>query len=165
MIHLRQQTLDELQRRNYSQSTARCYIHALEDFAKYSIVRQSGLARSASFLREPSKAALPRCDFSLSRRCAGHIFPITPLELVMRACATLLRCIRTGLSSRWKPPHLCGGRSASALREVFPVRLCALALVAAKKRGPFMVRGSHASYQDRTLDGPKRTQQRFGLYE
>jgi integrase len=27
--------LDELQRRNYSQSTARCYIHAVEDFAKY----------------------------------------------------------------------------------------------------------------------------------
>jgi hypothetical protein len=86
------------------------------------------------------------------------------LELVMRACATLLRCIRTGLSSGWKPPHLCGGRSASALREVFPVRLCALALVAAKKRGPFMVRGSHASYQSTTLVGPHRTQQRFGLY-
>jgi site-specific recombinase XerD len=27
--------LDELQRRNYSQSTARTYIHAVEDFAKY----------------------------------------------------------------------------------------------------------------------------------
>src|ERR1700682_5624171 len=27
--------LDELQRRNYSQSTARSYIHAVEDFAKY----------------------------------------------------------------------------------------------------------------------------------
>ena len=35
MTHLRQLMLDELQRRNYSQSTARSYIHAVEDFAKY----------------------------------------------------------------------------------------------------------------------------------
>ena len=80
MTHLRQRMLDELQRRNYSQSTARCYIHAVEDFAKYSIVRQSGLARSisastrricfasASILPEPSKAARQRCVFSSSRR-------------------------------------------------------------------------------------------------
>ena len=35
MTHLRQLMLDELQRRNYSQSTTRCYLHAVEDFAKY----------------------------------------------------------------------------------------------------------------------------------
>jgi site-specific recombinase XerD len=35
VTHLRQQMLDELQRRNYPPSTARCYIHAVEDFAKY----------------------------------------------------------------------------------------------------------------------------------
>ena len=35
MTHLRQRMLDELQRRNYSQSTARSYILAVEDFAKY----------------------------------------------------------------------------------------------------------------------------------
>ena len=35
MTHLRQRMLDELQRRNYSKSTAHCYIHAVEDFAKY----------------------------------------------------------------------------------------------------------------------------------
>ena len=35
MTHLRQMMLDELQRRNYSQSTARSYIYAVEDFAKY----------------------------------------------------------------------------------------------------------------------------------
>ena len=35
MTHLRQQMLDELQRRNYSQNTVYTYIHAVEDFAKY----------------------------------------------------------------------------------------------------------------------------------
>ena len=35
MTHFRQLMLDELQRRNYSQSTARTYIYAVEDFAKY----------------------------------------------------------------------------------------------------------------------------------
>jgi hypothetical protein len=35
VTHLRQLMLDELQRRNYFQSTTRCYLHAVEDFAKY----------------------------------------------------------------------------------------------------------------------------------
>src|ERR1039457_6411775 len=35
VTHLRQRMLDELQRRNYSQSTVRIYIRAVEDFAKY----------------------------------------------------------------------------------------------------------------------------------
>ena len=35
MTHLRQMMLDELQRRNYSQSTVRSYIHVIEDFAKH----------------------------------------------------------------------------------------------------------------------------------
>ena len=35
MTYLRQMMLDELQRRNYSQSTVRSYIYAVEDFAKY----------------------------------------------------------------------------------------------------------------------------------
>jgi len=35
VTHIRQLMLDELQRRNYSPSTVRCYIHAVEDFAKY----------------------------------------------------------------------------------------------------------------------------------
>jgi len=35
VTHLRQLMLDELQRRNYSPSTVRCYIHAVEDFSKY----------------------------------------------------------------------------------------------------------------------------------
>jgi hypothetical protein len=69
MTHLRQRMLDELQRRNYSQSTARAYVHAVEDFAKYfhrsperlgpehihASTRRICFA-SASCLREPSKA-------------------------------------------------------------------------------------------------------------
>lgn len=35
MTHLRKLMLDELQRRNYSQSTAEAYIHALKEFAGY----------------------------------------------------------------------------------------------------------------------------------
>jgi len=35
VTHLRQLMLDELRRRNYSQSTTRTYLHAVEDFAKY----------------------------------------------------------------------------------------------------------------------------------
>ena len=35
MTHLRQLMLDELQRRNYSPSTVRCYIHAVEEFSKH----------------------------------------------------------------------------------------------------------------------------------
>ena len=35
MTHFRQLMLDELQRRNYSPSTVRCYIHAVEDFSRH----------------------------------------------------------------------------------------------------------------------------------
>ena len=35
MTHLRKMMLDELQRRNYAQSTAEAYIHALKEFASY----------------------------------------------------------------------------------------------------------------------------------
>jgi integrase/recombinase XerD len=35
VTHLRQMMLDELQRRNYSQNTARTYLHAVEEFSKY----------------------------------------------------------------------------------------------------------------------------------
>ncbi len=35
MTHLRKMMLDELQRRNYTQSTAEAYIHALKEFATY----------------------------------------------------------------------------------------------------------------------------------
>ncbi len=35
MTHLRKMMLDELQRRNYAQSTVDAYISAVEDFARY----------------------------------------------------------------------------------------------------------------------------------
>src|SRR5271163_4815273 len=35
MTHLRQLMLEELQRRNYAQSTVGSYLHAVEDFARY----------------------------------------------------------------------------------------------------------------------------------
>jgi site-specific recombinase XerD len=35
MTHLRQLMMDELQRRNYAQSTVRSYLHAVEDIARY----------------------------------------------------------------------------------------------------------------------------------
>jgi integrase/recombinase XerD len=35
MTSLRQRVLDELHRRNYSQETARGYIHAIKQFAEY----------------------------------------------------------------------------------------------------------------------------------
>ena len=35
MTHLRQMMLEELQRRNYTESTTRAYIRTIEDFARY----------------------------------------------------------------------------------------------------------------------------------
>ena len=35
MTRLRKMMLEELQRRNYAQTTAEAYIHALQDFAQY----------------------------------------------------------------------------------------------------------------------------------
>jgi integrase/recombinase XerD len=35
MTHLRKMMLEELERRNYAQTTINCYLHTVEDFARY----------------------------------------------------------------------------------------------------------------------------------
>ena len=35
MTHLRKMMLEELQRRNYAETTTRCYLRAVEDFARH----------------------------------------------------------------------------------------------------------------------------------
>jgi hypothetical protein len=51
-------------------------------------------------------------------------------------------------------PRIYAGEGALQRSGRSSVPICALALVAAKKRGPFMVRGSHALCQGTTLVGP-----------
>ena len=86
MTHLRQLMLDELQRRNYSPSTVRCYIHAVEDFSKYSIVRLSVLGQAifasirctcfaiGSCRQALSRAVVRLCGFSSSRPFGAPTF-------------------------------------------------------------------------------------------
>ena len=52
MTHLRKMMLDELQRRNYAQSTAEAYIHALKEFARLIFIGRPigwGQRKSANF--------------------------------------------------------------------------------------------------------------------
>jgi hypothetical protein len=77
VTRLRQMMLDELQRRNYSQSTVRSYIFAVEDLQTISIVPPTALGQSifvstrrtcsviASCRRERSRDVLLLCVFSL----------------------------------------------------------------------------------------------------
>ena len=50
MTHLRRLMLEELERRNYSQSTARAYLMTIEDFARY--FRQSPDALGPEHIRQ-----------------------------------------------------------------------------------------------------------------
>ena len=88
MTHLRQLMLDELQRRNYSQSTVTIYIFAVEDFAKYfhrsperlgpSHIReyQVYLFRERKLSPGRSRAVVQRCGFSSSRPFGDRICPM-----------------------------------------------------------------------------------------
>ena len=85
MTQLKKRMLDELQRRNYAQSTVRSYIYSIEDFARYSaslpinsapnkfaLIRftYSGIA---SYRPEQWKGEEQRCGFSTSRRFGDRI--------------------------------------------------------------------------------------------
>ena len=79
MTHLRQRMLDGLQRCNYSQSTARCYIHAVEDFANY-------------FHRSPERLGPEHIrQYQASRRCVRSRVSESRLgALSNRSCARSL---------------------------------------------------------------------------
>ena len=51
MTHLRKMMLEELQRRNYSQSTVKAYIRIVRDFAKH-FHQRAGSTRPGSDLRQ-----------------------------------------------------------------------------------------------------------------
>jgi len=89
VTRLRKMMLDELQRRNYSQSTVRSYVYAVEDFSKYfhrsrtaSVQSISASTRHTCFViassrRGQSKAVLQLCGFSSSKHSGVRISPIT----------------------------------------------------------------------------------------
>ena len=110
MTHLRQQMLDELQRRNYSQSTV-TFLHprggglceVLPPLARrlgpgsYPRSTRRICFASASCRPGPSQAALQLCGFSSSRRCAGRIFPMhIPFPKRPRQLPTVLSPARGG---------------------------------------------------------------------
>ena len=108
MTHLRQRMLDELQRRNYSQSTVSCYIHAVEDFAKYfhrsperlgpSHIReyQVHLFRDRKLSPGLSRADVRLCGFSSSRPFADRICPMR-----FRFPSVLGSCRLYSVRKRW----------------------------------------------------------------
>ncbi len=55
MTHLRKMMLEELERRNYAQTTINCYLHTVEDFARY-------------FRRPPDQLAPEHIRLHLSQR-------------------------------------------------------------------------------------------------
>ena len=90
MTHLRQLMLDELQRRNYSQSTTRCYLHAVEDFAKY-------------FHRSPYRLGPDHI-----RQYQVHLFrdrKLSPGTIGLRTCALRFLFVKT-LGRPYLPDHI-----------------------------------------------------------
>jgi len=58
MTHLRKMMLEELERRNYAQTTINCYLQTVEDFARY-------------FRRPPDQLA-PEHSASTKRICSAR---------------------------------------------------------------------------------------------
>jgi hypothetical protein len=80
--------LDELQRRNYSQGTTRCYLHAVGDFAKYfhrppyrlrpDHIRQYQVHLFRDRKLSPGTIGLRNCALRfLYVKTLGRTFPIT----------------------------------------------------------------------------------------
>src|SRR5258707_12944992 len=79
MTRLRKMMLEELERRNYSEATTRCYIRAVEDFSKrfkrspdclgpeHIREYQASCSRSASCRRARLRNDWQRCDSSTSK--------------------------------------------------------------------------------------------------
>jgi len=90
VTHLRQLMLDELQRRNYSQSTTRCYLHAVEDFARY-------------FHRSPYRLGPDHI-----RQYQVHLFrdcKLSPGTIGLRTCALRFLFVKT-LGRPYLPDHI-----------------------------------------------------------
>ena len=90
MTHLRRMMLEELQRRNYSQSTTRCYLHAVEDFAKY-------------FHRSPYHLGPDHI-----RQYQVHLFrdrKLSPGTIGLRTCALRFLFVKT-LRRPYLPDHI-----------------------------------------------------------
>jgi site-specific recombinase XerD len=82
--------LDELQRRNYSPSTVRCYIHAVEDFSKY-------------FHRSPERLGPGHI-----REYQVHLFrdrKLSPGTIGLRTCALRFLYVKT-LGRPYLPDHI-----------------------------------------------------------
>jgi hypothetical protein len=84
VTQLRRMMLEELERRNYAQSTTRAYLHTIEDLARYSNDRRTSLgpstfvntrptcSGSGSCRRTPSISGPAHCDSFSSSSSRNH---------------------------------------------------------------------------------------------
>jgi len=102
MTHLRKMMLDELQRRNYAQSTAEAYIHALKEFAAY-------------YHRPPDKLGLKEISqFQLHLLRDRKLSPQT----VKQHIAALRFFFNRTLKRRYPPNEFCYPRTPKRLPTI-----------------------------------------------
>jgi site-specific recombinase XerD len=99
MTHLRKMMLEELERRNYAQSTIDCYLQTVEDFARY--FRRSPDRHTPEHIRE-YQAYLFR-----ERKLAASTVTQRPLSPMWRPHGVLERLTAAQLQLR-SPPWLAG---------------------------------------------------------